>query len=67
MPESRDVLSLDQETKQHWRDYLTDFEKNVYPLFRVKGYSHQDALLVWGLNRIFNILDDINDRLPGDE
>lgn len=51
----------------YWREFLTQFEEQIYPIFKNKGYSLGEALIVWQLNKAFNTLDHIEEHLCDNE
>ena len=66
-------LGQDEETKNSWREYLTVFETRMWPIFQSHGLTKGEALIVWKLNELKNLMDDdleqiheaLNDRSQG--
>lgn len=50
---------IDEDTLEGWRDFLTDFEEKVLPVFASHGYLRDTALLAWQLNLVKNEVIDV--------
>ncbi len=55
----------DAETRQSWVKFLGEFKDGFYPLIAEHGLTFGEALLLWKLNEIYNVVCDLRDR--GDE
>ena len=54
-------ILLDTEAVEAWRQYLSDWEEQVYiPLFLPLGVGKDAALTTWFVNRLRNAIPDDN-------
>jgi len=58
---------LEEWTEVTWINFLTEFEEQVWPIFKRRGYKKDTALMVWKLNIMENTMDNVLATLEGDE
>ena len=56
-----DDPQLNEEGKQAWYVYLSEFKRDVYPTFKARGYSRDTALVVWTLQRLANQVTELRE------
>jgi hypothetical protein len=56
-------LNFDAEAEISWRAYVGDFNDRVWPLFKELGYTKDTALMVWLLNKNYNLTTELIDSI----
>lgn len=44
--------------------YLDQFDREIWPIFKARGFSHDVAIVAWYLNRIWIRMDDFGSDDP---
>ena len=58
-----DAPLLDVEEKQSWVEYLTQFDRDVWPTMKQHVPDKGVALTVFSINRVLNKLVDVENQL----
>ena len=59
--EDDDAITFTEEHEISWRNYLTEFQEKVYPVFKSFGFTLPEAFAAWDANRITNFLQRLAD------
>jgi hypothetical protein len=57
-----DPIDFSEDIERSWRVYMTNFQNEVYPMFKQYGLNIGDALIVWELNRMKNAINRLVDK-----
>ena len=57
---AREERALDEEVEVIWREFLTYFNDEIYPMFAEHGFSKNAALLTWMLGRTQDAIGELN-------
>lgn len=60
------MLDMGEDAKNSWREYLADFEREIWPVFAARGFSKDAALVAWMTNRLYNDVDALVAQLSDD-
>jgi len=63
MPSQDGELNFDAEAEISWRSYIGDFNSRVWPVFRELGYDKNTALMIWLLNKNYNLTVELIDSI----
>jgi hypothetical protein len=50
---------IEESVEVSFIEWLNRFEEHIWPLFKDRGYSKGDALIMWHLNRVENRIEDL--------
>lgn len=50
--EREDAIEFSEEIERSWREYITDFKRDVYPMFEAEGFTLPEAMHLWDLNKL---------------
>lgn len=60
---SDDIVRLTAQTEFRWRNFLSDFNEKVWPLFREYGFSKDAALAAWMMAKLNDNIVDLQDLI----
>lgn len=66
MSDEHDYIPMAEATEIAHRNYLSEFNEKVLPIYAHYGFSKDTALLAWMLCKIENRLDDVVDAIRDD-
>lgn len=61
--DDEDPINFTEKTERSWRVYLRHFEAEVLPVFIERGYTKGEALIIWELNRMKNVMLEVVEGL----
>lgn len=66
MKQEEEIIELTEANQYDWRQFLDEFEEQVWPLFCKHGFTKGEALLIFELNKMNNELTKLNENLTDD-
>lgn len=57
---------LRESDEVEWREYVTQFADEVWPIFSARGVAFGEAFMIWQLQRMYNRVSAIEDILLGE-
>lgn len=61
------IIDMSEQGEYRWQQYLQEFEEDIYPIFKRRGYTKFEAFLLWAMNDIKNELAALNDKVVYDD